>query len=80
MTNKERIIKTLLCEKTDRAPFSAWLGFAPWGETTERWKKESGIADLDIWSCFGFEPFFHGVTFIELLSRDGGAGRVSRAG
>jgi uroporphyrinogen decarboxylase len=59
MTNKERIIKTLLCEKTDRAPFSAWLGFAPWGETTERWKQESGIADLDTWRYFGFEPFFH---------------------
>ena len=59
MTNKERVIKTLLCEKTDRAPFSAWLGFMPWGETTERWKKESGIADLDTWRYFGFEPFFH---------------------
>ncbi len=60
MTNKERCIKTLLCEKTDRAPFPGWLGFYPWGETTARWQKESGIADLDVARYFGFEPFFQG--------------------
>jgi uroporphyrinogen decarboxylase len=59
MTNKERCIKTLLCEKTDRAPWVNWLGFAPWGETSERWKKESGMADLDVGKYFGLEPFFH---------------------
>jgi len=31
MTNRERCIKTLLCEKTDRAPLPMWLGFSPWG-------------------------------------------------
>ncbi|MCE5324848.1 MAG: hypothetical protein LLG01_00380 [Planctomycetaceae bacterium] len=61
MTHRERIIKTLLCEKTDRPPFPCWLGFWPWGQTNDRWKKESGIADLDIFKYFGFEPFFHGV-------------------
>jgi uroporphyrinogen-III decarboxylase len=59
MTNRERCIRTLLCEKTDRAPFPMWLGFAPWGETYERWKTESGIADLDLTRHFGFERFFH---------------------
>lgn len=59
MTNRERCIKTLLCEKTDRAPFSGWLGFAPWGQTVDRWKRESGIADLDVGRYFGLEPFFH---------------------
>ncbi len=58
MTNRERIVKTLLCEKTDRAPFPMWLGFVPWGETHSRWKQESGIADLDVGQYFGFEPFF----------------------
>lgn len=61
MTNKERCINTLLCERTDRAPFSAWLGFAPWGETIARWKQESGLADLDVSKYFGLEPFFCGV-------------------
>jgi uroporphyrinogen decarboxylase len=59
MKHSERIVRTLLCEKTDRAPFSAWLGFAPWGQTAERWKQEGGAAD--IWGFFGFEPFFAGV-------------------
>ena len=58
MTNRERCIKTLLCEETDRAPFAGWLGFAPWGQTLERWKQESGIADLDVGRYFGLEPFF----------------------
>ncbi len=61
MTNRERCIKTLLCEPTDRAPFPMWLGFAPWGETMQRWRRESGLADLDLVKYFGFEPFFMGV-------------------
>lgn len=61
MTNRERMIKTLLCEKTDRPPLPMWLGFSPWGETHERWQKESGIADLDVNKYFDFEPFFQWV-------------------
>lgn len=61
MTHRERIIRTLLCQPVDRAPFPMWLGFWPWGQTVDRWKAESGIADLDIYTYFGFEPFFHGV-------------------
>jgi hypothetical protein len=48
MTNRERNVKTLLCEKADRPPWVHWLGFAPWGKTHRRWKAESGIADLNI--------------------------------
>ena len=58
MTNRERLVKTLLCQKTDRPPFSMWLGFAPWWETLQRWRRESGITDLDVGTYFGFEPFF----------------------
>ena len=58
MTNRERIIKTLLCEKTDRAPFAVGLGFWPWGETMERWRKESGISDLDLAKYFGYDAGF----------------------
>lgn len=59
MTNRERIVKTLLCEKTDRAPWVWWLGFQPWGVTDIRWKQESGLADLDVRKYFELETFFH---------------------
>jgi len=58
MTYRDRIIKTLCCEETDRAPFGIGLGFWPWGDTMERWKKESGIEDLNIYNYFGYEPSF----------------------
>ena len=61
MTNRRRIIDTLLCKPVDRPPFPMWLGFAPWGEALERWRAESGIADLDVTRYFGFEPFCVGV-------------------
>jgi len=53
LTNRERIIKTLLCEPTDKPPFVWWLGWAPWGDTTRRWKEESGIQDFDMARYFG---------------------------
>ncbi|MDK3160229.1 uroporphyrinogen decarboxylase family protein [Kamptonema cortianum] len=56
MSNRDRIIKTLLCEPTDRPPLVSWLGWWAWGETMERWKKESGIKDLDVMKYFGVEP------------------------
>jgi len=58
MTNRERIIGTLQCRATDRAPFGVGIGFAPWGETLDRWKTESGIADLNPWACFGYDADF----------------------
>ena len=58
MTSRERIVKTLLGEKTDRAPFGCGLGFWPWGETHQRWQKESGIAALDLGRHFGYDPDF----------------------
>ncbi len=61
MTNRERITRTLRCEKTDRPPFIMWLGFAPWAETAARWRQESGVADLDVAKHFGFETFLQGV-------------------
>ena len=58
MTNRERIVDTLLCKPTDRAPFGISIGFGPWGETYERWRKESGIADLDLARYFGCDRDF----------------------
>lgn len=53
MTNRERLIRTLQCQPTDRAPLVSWLGFAPWGETAQRWIDESGFADPRGASAFG---------------------------
>jgi hypothetical protein len=58
MTNRDRILRTLRGEPTDRVPLPYWLGFAPWGETFERWRQESGIPDLELQRHFGFDPFF----------------------
>ena len=58
MNNRDRIIKTLQCEKTDRAPFGVGIGFSPWPETLERWRRESGIADLDPSAYFGYDTGF----------------------
>ncbi len=57
MNHADRIVQTLLCGKTDRAPFSWWLGFIPWGQTMQRWQTEGGPDDVA--AFFGFEPFFH---------------------
>ncbi len=61
MTYRDRAIKTLLCQETDRAPYGVGIGFAPWGDTTQRWKEESGIEDLNICNYFGYEPGFMNV-------------------
>jgi len=59
MTNRQRLIRTLCCQATDRPPFPWWMGFVPWGETLTRWRQESGLADLSLYHYFGFEPFAH---------------------
>ncbi len=61
MTNRERIVTTLLCQPTDRVPFGVGIGFYPWGETMERWRTESGISDLNPAGLFGYDAGFHGV-------------------
>jgi len=53
MKSRERILATLLGEKTDRAPYTSGMGM--WGETWERWKKESGNPDLNLQEYFGFD-------------------------
>jgi uroporphyrinogen decarboxylase len=58
MTNRERIIETLRSRPVDRPPLAYWLGFAPWPQTLERWRRESGIADLDVERYFGLDRSF----------------------
>jgi uroporphyrinogen decarboxylase len=58
MTNRRRIVDTLLCRPVDRPPLCRWLGFMPWDETLVRWKEETGIQDLDPCAYFDLDPFF----------------------
>ena len=58
MTNRERIVSALCCKPTDRPPVMDWLGLLPWPQTLERWRTESGIADLDVASYFGYDHGF----------------------
>ena len=59
MTNRERIIKTFLCEPTDRLPFFA--GFGPWSETVVRWRTE-GLDSGKSWDAgFGYDVGIAGV-------------------
>lgn len=55
MTNKERIINTVLGEKTDRPPFFVWFSMKPWKETLCRWLIE-GLEKAEDWNrVLGFD-------------------------
>jgi len=58
---RERMMRTLLGEPVDRPPFGYGIGFSPWGQTLDRWKEESGIADLYVPQYFGYEPAFRNI-------------------
>lgn len=56
MNNRQRIIRTVLCQKVDRLPFVFYLG--PWKETIERWRQE-GLDMHNTWDdSFGFDEGF----------------------
>jgi hypothetical protein len=57
MTNRERTIKTLLCQEADRAPFIYWLGMMPLGPTWPRWHEETGDENLNPAERLGIEPY-----------------------
>ena len=54
----ERVIRCLIGEPIDRVPYGVGLGWQPWGETTDRWKRESGIADLSPEKFFDYYASF----------------------
>lgn len=60
MKSRERITATLLGKKTDRAPYMSGMGM--WGETRQRWQKESGNPNLNLHEYFGFDEGFNHVS------------------
>jgi hypothetical protein len=58
LNHRERLLGTIAGRGVDRPALPMWLGFSPWGETLERWRRESGDAELDVARHFGLDPFF----------------------
>ena len=58
MTNRERVVSTLLGEPVDKTACISWLGLTPWGETLLRWREESGFSDLNVEEYFHLDPGF----------------------
>lgn len=58
LTCGERAVRCLLGEPIDHVPFGVGIGWGPWGDTLERWKRESGDPELNPAALFGFECSF----------------------
>lgn len=58
MTTGERLVRCLTGQPVDRVPYGIGIGWSPWGETHERWKKESGDPNLNIAATLGFDRDF----------------------
>jgi uroporphyrinogen-III decarboxylase len=57
-TSGERLVRCLAGEDVDRVPFGVGIGWGLWGETMERWRRESGQPDLNVAEALGYEPGF----------------------
>ena len=58
ITCGERAVRCLCGEPVDRVPFGIWFGWAPWGDSLDNWKRDSGNPELDIATEFGFDLAF----------------------
>jgi len=54
----ERVVRCLRGDTVDHVPFGFGLGWNPWGQTMERWQKESGDPELNLAQRFGFDRSF----------------------
>jgi hypothetical protein len=55
LTQGERFIRCMIGDPIDRVPFGIGLGWYPWGQTLDRWRKETGDPKLDVWRILGYE-------------------------
>lgn len=58
ITCGERIVRCLTGAPVDHVPFGVGIGWAPWGETLERWRTETGNPKLEPCVELGFEASF----------------------
>ncbi len=58
LSTGERLVRCLAGEPVDRAPFGVGIGWRPWEQTLERWRRETGRPDLDPLAEIGADPDF----------------------
>ena len=58
LTPGERVVRCLTGGEIDRVPFGVGLGWIPWGEALPNWQRDSGIADLEPATYFGYDRSF----------------------
>ncbi len=54
----ERLVRCLAGDAIDRIPFGVNLGWRPWGDAMENWRRDSGDPDLDLARTFGYDMGF----------------------
>lgn len=54
----ERLVRCLIGEPIDRVPYGVGVGWCPWPQTVERWRRETGKEDLDHRVEFDTDPGF----------------------
>jgi len=54
----ERAVRCLTGEPIDRVPFGVGFMWQPWGDALDKWRAESGIADLEPTGYFGYDAAF----------------------
>ncbi len=54
----ERVVRCLIGEEVDRIPFGVGLGWIPWGDTLDRWRRQSARPELDPARVLGFDESF----------------------
>ncbi|MHB9110173.1 MAG: uroporphyrinogen decarboxylase family protein [Armatimonadota bacterium] len=60
LTDGERIVRCFLGEPVDRVPFGVGIGWVPWGDAMDHWRRDSGDPALDLRKRFGFDyDFIH---------------------
>ena len=54
----ERLVRCLLGQAIDHVPFGVGIGWQPWGQTLERWRRETARPALDPAAELAYEPAF----------------------
>ncbi|MBI2843828.1 MAG: hypothetical protein HYX78_10550 [Armatimonadetes bacterium] len=55
LTCGDRVIRCLLGEPIDRIPFGVGIGWKTWDMTLERWREETGNAELRVENALGYD-------------------------
>ena len=58
LTCGERLVRCLTGGDIDRVPFGVGLGWHPWGVTLDNWRRQTGIADLDLVKAMRYDRGF----------------------